>query len=80
MTVLIHLSDTASLIFSSGVSVPLFLISVVWVGFLLLYDEIEIYPAMLTGKDRDGNEIRLAVCPEQGQFEQIYRDSVNTVS
>ena len=68
----------APVIFSSGVTVPLFLISVVWAGFLLLYDEI--YPAMLTGKDRDGNDILLAVCPEQGQFEQIYRDSVNTVS
>ena len=68
----------APLIFSSSVTVPLFLISVVLDGFLLLYDDR--YPAMLTGKDRDGNDISLAVCPEQGQFEQIYRDSVNTVS
>ena len=70
----------APLIFSSGMTVPLFLISVVWAGFLLLYDEIEIYPAKLTGKDRDGNYITLSICPEKGQFEQIYRDYVNTVS
>ena len=63
---------------SVEVSLPSLLLVLAWVTFLLLYDEI--FPAQVTGKDREGNEITLQVCSAPVKFEQIYRNNVNAVS
>ena len=63
---------------SVEVSLPSLLLVLAWVTFLLLYDEI--FPAQVTGQDREGNDITLQVCSAPVKFEQIYRNNVNAVS
>ena len=63
---------------SRSVPVQSLLLLLAWAMFLLLYDEI--FPAQVTGKDRQGNDITLQVCSPPVKFEEIYRDNVNAVS
>jgi len=44
--------------------------------FLLFHDQI--YPSQVIGKNADGNDITLTVCPEPQLFEEMYEDKVST--
>ena len=48
-----------------------------WVLFLLLFDDV--FPGEVSGEDREGNQIKLKVCPPQEPFDKIYRNDVNAV-